>query len=82
MITLSDKAGKNENLPSNDYVRVRGNKESVSIDSIENIIEDQDAYAAYNITFKYDNGDHNYTASVRVHCVPSRNCINSVTEFL
>ena len=81
MITLSDKAGTNKNLPSNDYVRVRGNEESVSIDSIENIIEDQDAYAAYNITFKYDNGDHNYTASVRVHCVPSRNLYDVVLDF-
>lgn len=78
VITFTDKGGTNENQPSNDYIRISGNKKSITI---ENIVEDQDAYAAHDITFKYEDGGHSYTASLRVHCVPSRNLYDVVLDF-
>ena len=57
-----------------EIVHVRNNKKTITI---ENAIDNQNAYSVFDIVVKY----HKYSGKIRVHCMPSDDLYDVVLDF-
>lgn len=73
-ILLDEKKPTKDVLDYSEIVRVRNNKKTITI---ENAIDNQNAYSVFNIVVKY----HKYSGKIRVHCMPSDDLYDVVLDF-
>lgn len=73
-ILLDEKEPTKDVLDYSEIVRVRNNKKTITI---ENAIDNQNAYSVFDIVVKY----HKYSGKIRVHCMPSDDLYDVVLDF-
>ena len=73
-ILLDEKKPTKDVLDNSEIVRVRNNKKTITI---ENAIDNQNAYSVFDIVVKY----HKYSGKIRVHCMPSDDLYDVVLDF-
>lgn len=73
-ILLDEKKPTKDVLDYSEIVRVRNNKKTITI---ENAIDNQNAYSVFDIVVKY----HKYSGKIRVHCMPSDDLYDVVLDF-
>ena len=73
-IFLDEKKPTKDVLDYSEIVRVRNNKKTITI---ENAIDNQNAYSVFDIVVKY----HKYSGKIRVHCMPSDDLYDVVLDF-
>lgn len=73
-ILLDEKKPTKDVLDYSEIVRVRNNKKTITI---ENAIDNQNAYSVFNIVVKY----HKYSGKIRVHCMHSDDLYDVVLDF-
>ena len=73
-ILLDEKKPTKDVLDNSEIVHVRNNKKTITI---ENAIDNQNAYSVFDIVVKY----HKYSGKIRVHCMPSDDLYDVVLDF-
>lgn len=73
-IFLDEKKPTKDVLGYSEIVRVHNNKKTITI---ENAIDNQNAYSVFDIVVKY----HKYSGKIRVHCMPSDDLYDVVLDF-
>lgn len=73
-ILLDETKPTKDVLDYSEIVRVRNNKKTITI---ENAIDNQNAYSVFDIVVKY----HKYSGKIRVHCMPSDDLYDVVLDF-
>lgn len=73
-ILLDETKPTKDVLDYSEIVHVRNNKKTITI---ENAIDNQNAYSVFDIVVKY----HKYSGKIRVHCMPSDDLYDVVLDF-